>query len=252
VTVDPQHLAGKGRPLKRFAPIVAIALALALCVAFRVDRYISIQALCDHREWLLGEIERIGVLPAALGFAALYAVVTALSIPGAVVLSISAGFLFGPFWGAAASVSGATLGAVAIFLAARSAFGNVLRARAGPWVRRLEAGFRENALNYLLVLRLVPLFPFFLVNLVPAFLGVSLRTFVLATFLGIIPGALVYASVGNGLGALLEAGEQPDSKALFQWSILLPILGLAALALVPVLYKHLKRPARREAADGAD
>jgi uncharacterized membrane protein YdjX (TVP38/TMEM64 family) len=252
VTIDPQHLAPKGHPFKRFAPIAAIAVALVLAIAFRIDRYISIQALCDHREWLLDEIERIGVLPAALAFAAAYAVVTALSIPGAIVFTMTAGFLFGPVWGTAASVCGATLGAIAVFLAARTAFGDTLRARAGPWVRRLEEGFRENALNYLLVLRLVPIFPFWLINLVPAFLGVGLGTFVLATFFGVIPGAFVYASVGNGLGALLEAGEQPDAKALFQWSILLPILGLAVLALVPVFYKHLKRPQRRAAADGAN
>jgi uncharacterized membrane protein YdjX (TVP38/TMEM64 family) len=229
--------------MKRLAPLALVAAALALCFVFRVDRYLSFQALCDHREWLLDEVERIGRLPAALAFAGLYALVAALSIPGAVVLSMAGGFLFGPFLGTVASVCGATLGATAIFLAARSAFADMLRAKAGPWVRRLEAGFRENALNYLLVLRLVPIFPFWLVNLVPAFLGVGLQTFVVATFLGIIPGALVYASVGNGLGALLEAGEQPDAAALLKPAILLPILGLAALALLPVVYKRVKRQA---------
>ncbi len=115
-----------------------------------------------------------------------------------------------------------------------------LRRRAGPWIGRLEAGFRENALSYLLVLRLVPLFPFWLVNLVPAFLGVPLTTYALGTFVGIIPGSFVYASVGNGLGAVFDAGGTPDLTIIFEPEILLPIIGLSLLALIPVVYKKFK------------
>jgi uncharacterized membrane protein YdjX (TVP38/TMEM64 family) len=104
----------------------------------------------------------------------------------------------------------------------------------------MEAGFRENAMSYLLVLRLVPLFPFWLVNLVPAFLGVPLRTYVIGTFFGIMPGTFVYASVGSGLGAILEAGESPDLGIIFKAEILIPLLGLALLALIPVIYKRIK------------
>jgi uncharacterized membrane protein YdjX (TVP38/TMEM64 family) len=110
-----------------------------------------------------------------------------------------------------------------------------LAQRAGPLVGKLEAGFRADAFNYLLVLRLVPIFPFWLVNLVPALLGVKLHTYVFATFLGIIPGSFVYAGIGNGLGS---AVEEPDSRLLLRPSIFLPIVGLAMLALVPVAYKH--------------
>jgi uncharacterized membrane protein YdjX (TVP38/TMEM64 family) len=102
-------------------------------------------------------------------------------------------------------------------------------------VEKFDTGFRANAFNYLLVLRLVPLFPFWLVNLVPAVIGVKLGTYVLATFLGIIPASFVYAGIGNGLGSVV--GE-PDSRLLFRPSVFLPILGLALLALVPVAYKH--------------
>ena len=101
----------------------------------------------------------------------------------------------------------------------------------------MEAGFRENALSYLLVLRLVPLFPFWLVNLVPAFLGVKLRTYVIGTFFGIIPGTLVYASIGNGLGSVLDQGRTPDLGIIFRVDILVPLIGLAVLALIPVGYK---------------
>ena len=110
----------------------------------------------------------------------------------------------------------------------------------------MEDGFRKNALSYLLVLRLVPLFPFFLVNLVPAFLGVGIRTYVLGTFFGIIPGSFVYVSIGNGLGALLDAGENPDLGIIFQPRFLIPIVGLAVLAAIPVLYRKIATD-RREA-----
>jgi uncharacterized membrane protein YdjX (TVP38/TMEM64 family) len=137
-------------------------------------------------------------------------------------------------------VVGATLVATAVFLAARTAFADVLRAKAGPTLQKMEAGFRENALSYLLVLRLVPLFPFFLVNLAPAFLGVPLRTYVAATFFGIIPGTVVYSSVGAGLGTILEQGGAPDKSIIWRLEVIGPLLGLAALALLPVLYKRMK------------
>jgi uncharacterized membrane protein YdjX (TVP38/TMEM64 family) len=129
---------------------------------------------------------------------------------------------------------------VAVFLAARTALGDTLRRRTGPWLRRLEDGFRDNALSYLLVLRLMPLIPFWLVNLVPAFLGVPLRIFVLGTLVGIIPGTLIFASVGNGLGAVLDTGRQPDAGILFEPEILLPLIGLSVLALIPMVYRRLK------------
>ena len=136
-----------------------------------------------------------------------------------------------------------------LFLVARHALGDVLRGRAGPFVARMEAGFRANALNYLLVLRLIPLFPFWLVNLVPAFVGVRTSTYVLGTLLGIIPGTFVYASVGNGLGAVFDAGETPDLAIIFKPEILLPIVGLALLALLPIAYKRFQ--ARRKPGAGS-
>jgi len=236
---------------RRLAPLALLVVAIALCFVFRIDRLLSFHALAENRGWLLDQVARLG--PAAgLAYAGIYAVVAALSIPGAVVLSVAAGFLFGTLAGAFWSVLGATLGATALFLAARTAFGDTLRARAGPWVRKLEAGFAENALSYLLVLRLVPLFPFWLVNLVPAFLGVPLGTYVVATFFGIIPGALVFASVGSGLGTLLDRGETPDIHVILEPHILFPILGLAVLALVPVFYKRFRRAQPGAEGHGAD
>jgi uncharacterized membrane protein YdjX (TVP38/TMEM64 family) len=224
----------------RFLPLAALAAGLVIFFALGLHRYLSFGALAENRDLLIRLVEDHPVT-APLAYISVYALAVAFSIPGAVVLTIAGGFLFGTWAGGLFVVVGATIGAVGVFLAARTAFGEGLRRRAGPWIGRLEAGFRENALSYLLVLRLVPLFPFWLVNLVPAFLGVPLTTYALGTFVGIIPGSFVYASVGNGLGAVFDAGGTPDLTIIFKPEILLPIIGLSLLALIPVVYKKFKR-----------
>lgn len=229
--------------LRRFAPLAVIAAAIAAAFALGIGDYLSFEALRDNRDVLMKLVKEHALL-AVIGFIALYAVSTALSLPGGAVLSIAGGFLFGSIIGTIWIVIGATLGAVGVFLAARTALGNALKAKAGPWLKKMEAGFQDNAFNYLLVLRLVPLFPFFVVNLVPAFLGVNLRTFTLATVLGIIPGAFVFASVGNGLGSVFEQGETFSPAAALTPEVITALIGLAILALVPVGYEKLKT--RRE------
>src|SRR6266481_4731931 len=124
----------------------------------------------------------------------------------------------------------AALGAIAVFLAARTAFYDLFHARAGAALARFEQGFRRDSFSYLLFLRLIPVFPFWLVNIVPALLGMTLGPYTLATLIGIIPGAVVYSSVGSGLGTLLDRGEMPNLGIIFEWRILLPLLGLAVLA----------------------
>src|SRR5262249_6755980 len=125
-----------------------------------------------------------------------------------------------------------------LFLAARTAFRDLLRARAGPWLARLEQGFAENGLSYLLVLRLVPVFPFFVVNLVPAFLGLGLRTYVIGTLLGIIPGTFVYASLGAGLGSIFDSGGQCSLQHVLTPQLVLALLGLGLLAMLPIAYRR--------------
>jgi uncharacterized membrane protein YdjX (TVP38/TMEM64 family) len=225
--------------IKRFLPIAILLLALVAVFAFGLDDLLSFEQLRQNRMELLDFVDRHAVL-APLAFMAIYAAVIALSIPGGAVLTIAGGFLFGVVLGTFYVVVAATVGASLVFLAAKTALGDSLRRTAGPWLRRMEDGFRENALNYLLFLRLIPIFPFWLVNLVPAFLGVPFRTYVTATFFGIIPGSLVYASVGNGLGAVFDAGDSPDLGIIFRPAIILPIIGLAILAMLPVAYKKIK------------
>ena len=239
---DPRTASLKARLLTVALAVAAVVLALELTGALD---YLTFPALAENREWLVGQVDALGYA-APLLFILVYALSTALSLPTGLLLSTVGGFLFGTLWGGLLIVVGATLGATMIFLAARTVLGDVLRARAGPFLQKLEAGFRDNELSYMLVLRLVPLFPFWLVNLAPAFLGVRTSTFIGGTFVGIVPGAFVFASVGTGLGAILASGGTPDGSALLQPHIILPIVGLALLALIPVVTKRIRRPAAQE------
>jgi len=225
--------------VKRFLPIGILVGGLIAFFAFGLDEYVSLEVLKENRIALLDYVARNAILASAV-FLLIYAVAIAFSVPGGAVLTLVGGFMFGTLWGAGLVVVGATMGATCVFLAAKTALGDVLRRKAGPWMAKLEAGFQEDATSYLITLRLVPLAPFWLVNLVPAFFGVHLRTFVLTTFFGIIPGTVVYASVGAGVGVIFDAGGEPDLGIIFKPEILLPLIGIALLSLVPVIYKRMK------------
>ena len=222
--------------LRRLVPLGLLVLAGALFVVFGGRHYLSFAALAAHRERLLALVAR-DPASAGLGFILVYTGLVAASFPVAELLTIAGGFLFGRWLGALYSVIGATVGATLFFVAARAGLAR-LAAGAVPRAAQLQAGFQRNAFSYLLVLRLVPLFPFWLVNLVAGAAGLPLRVYVLATFLGIIPVTFVYASLGSGLGAVLAQGREPDLAVVFRPGVLLPLLALAALALVPVLYRR--------------
>jgi uncharacterized membrane protein YdjX (TVP38/TMEM64 family) len=231
--------------LRRFVPLGSLVVAGVLFMTLGGHRYLNFAALAENREWLRGVVAQAGV-KAALSFILAYAGLVSLSVPGAALLTIAGGFLFGPWLGTAYAVLGATSGATVVFLAARAGLGGLV-ARAGPWVRRLENGFRRNGLNYLLVLRLIPVVPFWLVNLVAGAVGLPLSVYVLGTFIGMIPVTFIYASLGNSLGTLVEDGRPPDAAILYRPSVYLPILGLAALALLPVIYQRWRARTGREA-----
>jgi uncharacterized membrane protein YdjX (TVP38/TMEM64 family) len=224
----------------RLLPLIAIVAAGIACYfVFDLGQFFSFAALSEHRQDLLAWRDDNQTLAMAT-FVVIYSAVVALSLPGGVWMTLTGGFLFGLVEGTGCAVLGATLGAALVFLIARYALADFFHAKAGPTVRKMEAGFCDNALSYLLFLRLVPLFPFWLVNLVPAILGMPLRTFVIGTFFGIIPGTFVFNSVGNGLGRLFDAGEMPDLGIIFEPEILFPIIGLAVLSLVPIAYKKFR------------
>jgi len=219
--------------VRRLVPLGLLVAAAIAFIAAGGHQYLTFTTLSENRGWLCSLVKRWG-FAADLVYIASYGILVALSVPGGAVLTIAGGFLFGTWIGTLCAIIGATSGATAIFLAARGGLGGLAQ-RAGPLVAKLEAGFRADAFNYLLVLRLVPIFPFWLVNLVPALVGVRLRTYVMATLLGIIPGTFVFASLGNGLGDIVE---EPGLGVLLRLNVLGPVIGLALLALIPVAYKH--------------
>jgi uncharacterized membrane protein YdjX (TVP38/TMEM64 family) len=229
---------------RRLIPLGLLLIAGGVFVLCGGRSYFTFATLAHNEDYLRGLVAAGGLL-AVLGYVLLYAGLTALSIPSAMLMTLAGGFFFGPWLGAAYALTGATLGATAVFLAARAGLYG-LAAYAGAPAQRLEAGFREDAFNYLLCLRLVPVVPFWLVNLIAGLMGMRLLSYIAATFLGMVPGALVYASLGNGVGVLIANGQHPDHYMIFRFNILLPIIGLAVLALLPVVYKRWRGGRRHE------
>jgi uncharacterized membrane protein YdjX (TVP38/TMEM64 family) len=222
----------------RRAPIVAILVVAVLGAVF-LRPYLSFAMLAENRQILIDLVALHWALSVG-AFIALYIVVVAFSLPGATVMTLTGGFLFGLFPGVLFNIAGASIGAVLIFLAVRMGFGEALAARidAGEGaVQRLKRGIDDNQYSVLFLMRLVPAVPFFVANVLPALLNVPLGRYALTTALGIIPGALVITSVGVGLGDVIAAGAAPDLSVIFSPPILLPILGLAALAALPMLLK---------------
>jgi uncharacterized membrane protein YdjX (TVP38/TMEM64 family) len=235
--------------LRRLAPVAVVVLVMAVVFAMGWHRFLSLETLVRHRAAIDGFVAaHYGLALAA--FLGVYVAAVALSIPGAAILTITGGVLFGWLVGAHAAILGATAGATLVFLIARGACGESILRRAGPLAVKLAQGFRADAFNYLLFLRLVPVFPFWLVNLAPAVVGVRLGTFVLATALGIIPGTFAYALVGAGLDSVLAAqeaayqaclaGGRHDCRLDFALSavatpqLLAAFVALGAVALIPV------------------
>jgi uncharacterized membrane protein YdjX (TVP38/TMEM64 family) len=217
-----------------------IALALvALLLALRfsgLGEWLSFDTLVRHRLTLSAWVSSHPLLSAG-AFVAIYTVVAALALPGAVWLTLGGGFLFGAALGTALTVAGATMGATLLFLFAQRVFGADALQKLGPKAEGLARGIQANAWSYLLVLRLVPLFPFFLVNLVPAFCGVRPAVFIVTTALGIIPGTAVFALSGAGLGRVLDAGGTPSLSGILTPEIIAALCGLAALALLAIPLK---------------
>ena len=233
----------RGRVARYLPPIVLITL-IGLVFALGLDRYATLEALRENRQLLLGLVDRSIVL-ASLAYVALYIAMTSLSLPWASLLTIAGGFLFGGVLATGFTVIGATIGSVIIYWIARGAFGGPLRDKARRLLppgrlERVEAGFRKNALSYMLALRLAPIFPFVAVNLVAAFIAVSLRPYLIGTAIGIIPGTLVYALLGAGLGDAIARPDGELSTALPP-SLIAAFLGMAILAIVPIVWRRFRR-----------
>lgn len=242
-----QHFEAKPDSLKpnsflRRLPLIAI-LMVAAVGAFTLRDVLTFDMLRDNRAALLAFRDANYAATVAL-FMLAYVVFVAFSLPGATLATLTGGFLFATFPGALFNVTAATIGATLLFLAARWGLGDRLAARmeaSEGTVRRLKNGIDENQWSMLFLIRLVPAVPFFVANLVPALVGVPLNRFMISTFLGIIPGGVVYTSVGAGLGQVFERGDTPNLGIIFEPHILLPLLGLCALAAMPIAIKALRR-----------
>jgi len=236
---------------QRVAPLVVLIVGLAAFFSLDLGRYLSFSTLGEHRVVLLSWVTAHGVIAPVIYMLA-YIIVVAFSLPGGAVMTISGGFLFGAVMGGMYAVTGATLGATALFLIAKTSLGDYLLAKAGAAIKKMQAGFEENALSYMFVLRLIPLFPFFLVNLAPAFLGVPLRVYFIATFFGILPGTFVFALVGAGLGSVFDRGETFTLSGVMTPQMIAALTGLALLALVPVVYKKFKQRKKTDNSIGVE
>jgi uncharacterized membrane protein YdjX (TVP38/TMEM64 family) len=229
---------------------LALLLLLLLIAGwlFGLPRLLDWDMLSEHRARMVEAVHEHPLLSAA-GFVAVYVVAVTLSMPGAFVITIAGGMLFGTWTGTALSVAGATTGAVMLFLIVRHALAEAV----APWIARLArrvapgvaAELRRDGVSYLLAIRLVPLFPFWIVNLGAALSGMRLAPFVLATLPGIVPATAIFASIGAGLGDAFVPGVRPELSAFWSPRIVLGLAGLAALALLPVAARQWQRLAQR-------
>ncbi|MEO1544550.1 MAG: TVP38/TMEM64 family protein [Pseudomonadota bacterium] len=244
---------GSASSLRKWAPLIGIGALMALAFSMGWHKYLTLETIGQNYDYLQATI-RQNLALTLLAYMALYIVVVALSLPGALALTIAGGLLFGWQIGGPATIVAATIGATIIFLIAKTSLGETLAAKAGGAVEKLREGFQENALSYLLFLRLVPAFPFFVVNLAPAILGVPLRTYVIGTFLGIIPGTMAFSFAASQFGSVIEEtntehaacasakGEAAcpyviDASTLVSKEILLAFAAIGIVALIPVIVK---------------
>jgi uncharacterized membrane protein YdjX (TVP38/TMEM64 family) len=222
----------------RFLPIAILAAGAALAY-FLAGDYLNLQTVSENRDALLGWRDH-NLMTASLAYVAIYIVAVSFSVPGGIWLTLAGRFVFGVVPGAMMTVFSATIGATLIFLAARSSLGAFLHERAGPWLKRVDEEVAKGEISFLLVMRLVPAIPFFIANLAPAFVKVRLGIFIWTTFFGIAPATVVISSVGAGLGEVLDQGGEPNIGVIFEPHILLPLLGLATLAALPVILRKLR------------
>lgn len=242
--------------LRRWLPLIVLAGLIAVAYAFGLQKYVSLEAIVQNHAALEGYV-RDNLLLAVLIYMAIYICVVALSLPGAGILSIAGGFIFGWALSGSVTIVAATIGAIIVFQIVKTSLGATIAERAGPFVKKLSAGFANDAFSYLLFLRLVPAFPFFAVNAVAGLVRVDLRTYAAATLLGIIPGSYAFAWLGRGLGSIIEAETathdacvaskgaancpfEISAAALITPQLLIALAVLGVVSLIPVALKKWK------------
>ncbi|MDC0344612.1 VTT domain-containing protein [Alphaproteobacteria bacterium] len=226
------------RFLKKYLPLITILGLAGIIWWFGFYKFLTLETLEAHQKSLENYVGQ-NHLFSLLFYSVLYILVVSLSLPGATVMTLMGGFFFGQWLGTIVVVLSATIGATVFFVSAKLASQDLLQKKAGAWAKRMQAGFQKNAFSYLLLLRLIPLFPFVGINLATALLQIPLRTFCLATLMGIIPGSFVYVSLGVALRTVSQ--KELDMSLLQDPSILFPLGGLVILAVLPLLYQRMKK-----------
>lgn len=224
----------------KYLPILLILIGMATIYFSGIYHYLSLDYLRMYHKSLKAFVE-MHPIAVPIVFCLVYIISVALSVPGAVLLTLLGGYLFPQPFSTIYVVVSATCGAALIFLAARTALNEILLKKAGPFLKKMENGFQENAVSYLLFLRFVPLFPFWLVNIAPAFFGVSLFTFLWTTLVGILPGSLVFTLAGGGLDKILENNEPFSLNSIFNLQIKIALILLGLTALAPIIWKKIKK-----------
>jgi len=253
---QPQRDGPRRGPLRRWLPLLVLVAAVVAVWASGLTQYLSLASIAEHRDLLKAHVAA-NVTAALALYMAVYVAAIALSLPGGTLLTVLGGFLFGWLAGGLATVVAATSGATVVFLIARSSFGAVLAEKAGERVNAFAKGFREDAFNYLLFLRLVPLFPFWLVNIAPALFNVRPSTFMLSTIIGIIPATFAFSVLGSGFDSIIAAQRAAyeaclkakdaghchfnlDAGALITPQIIAALVALGVVAIIPVAWKRFR------------
>ncbi|PTS83232.1 MULTISPECIES: TVP38/TMEM64 family protein [unclassified Caulobacter] len=226
--------------LRRYGPVALLVALLVTALVSGLAEHLSLEELRAQGE-SLREFARQRPVLSVLIYLTVYVATVSISLPGALILSLSGGYLFGPFLGGAAAVSGATGGSTVVYLVCKTAFGDFLRRWKNPLLLKVEDGFRENAFAYLLTLRLIPAFPLLLVNVAAGLMEVPFGTFLSASFLGMLPSSFVYAGIGSGLGHVFAQSGPVSLDSLMSPRVYLPIIGMGALAFLPPLWRHWRR-----------
>ena len=229
--------------IRRFLPLAILIAAIVAAFASGATRFLNLETLQTHEAALRGFVDENRLLAIA-AFIAVYAIATAVSLPGAVILTLAGGYLFGTWVGGASTVVGATVGAVLVYYVVQTSLGEALRAKAeadGGRLKTIIDGVREGAFGYVLTLRLIPLAPFWLVNVAAALANAPLKAYALATLIGIMPATFIYSGVGAGIGAVIARGETPDLGVIFEPQVLLPLVALGLLSLATTLYQRRRK-----------
>ena len=229
------------RLARRFGPLFLVLAAVVAAFASGLTKHLSLHELRARREALEALVHAHPVTSLLL-YVGVYTASVSLSLPAALVLTLTGGLLFGAWLGGFAAALSCTLGATILFLVCRTAIGDALRSRAGPTAARIEGAVRRDAFSYIVTLRLIPVMPFWLANLALGFIDIPLGVFVLASFLGILPVSLIYAGLGSGLDHMFAHHRRPDLHLVMHTNILVPLIGLAVLSLAPIVWRRL-RPA---------